>query len=63
MTAVRLVMEGHLGKDVDKMVNVCRQSVALYVARFNQGELDHLLDHRLPPGRVPFLTEEQQRRH
>lgn len=60
VTAVRLVMEGHLGKDVAKMVNVCRQSVALYVARFNQGGLDHLLDRRLPPGRVPFLTEEQQ---
>lgn len=60
VTAVRLVMEGHLGKDVAKMVNVCRQSVALYVARFNQDGLDHLLDRRLPPGRVPFLTEEQQ---
>ncbi|MED0685306.1 hypothetical protein [Anoxybacillus ayderensis] len=27
---------------------------------FNEGVLDHLLDRRLPPGRVPFLTEEQQ---
>ncbi len=42
------------------MVNLCRQSVAIYVARFNEGGLDHLLDRRLPPGRVPFLTEEQQ---
>ncbi|MBW7651946.1 winged helix-turn-helix domain-containing protein [Anoxybacillus sp. ST4] len=60
VTAVRLVMEGHLGKDVAKMINLCRQSVAIYVARFNEGGLDHLLDRRLPPGRVPFLTEEQQ---
>ncbi|KHF26706.1 hypothetical protein LR68_04474 [Anoxybacillus sp. BCO1] len=60
VTAVRLVMEGFLGKDVAKMVNLCRQSVSLYVERFNEGGLDHLLDRRLPPGRVPFLTEEQQ---
>ncbi|WP_429634191.1 helix-turn-helix domain-containing protein, partial [Anoxybacillus kestanbolensis] len=40
VTAVRLVMEGHLGKDVAKMVNLCRQSAAIYVARFNQGGLD-----------------------
>ncbi|ANB62342.1 putative transposase (plasmid) [Anoxybacillus amylolyticus] len=25
-----------------------------------KGGLDHLLDRRLPPGRMPFLTEEQQ---
>ncbi|WP_420864991.1 winged helix-turn-helix domain-containing protein [Anoxybacillus ayderensis] len=31
-----------------------------FVVRFNEGGLDHLLDRRLPPGRVPFLTEEQQ---
>lgn len=60
VTAVRLVMEGYLGKDVAKMINLCRQSVALYVARFNEGGLDHLLDRRLPPGHMPFLTEEQQ---
>ena len=60
VTAVRLVMEGYLGKDVAKMVNLCRQSVALYVSRFNEGGIDRLLDRRLPPGRMPFLTEEQQ---
>ncbi|ACJ32549.1 helix-turn-helix domain-containing protein [Anoxybacillus flavithermus] len=40
VTAVRLVMEGHLSKDVAKMVNLCRQSVALYVSCFNEGGLD-----------------------
>ncbi|KIQ93923.1 Transposase [Anoxybacillus thermarum] len=60
VTAVRLVVEGYHRKDVAKMVNLCRQSVAPYVARFNEGRLDHLLDRWLPPGRVPFLTEEQQ---
>lgn len=58
--AVRLVMEGYLGKDVAAMVNLCRQTVAFYVSLFNEGELDLLLDRKLPPGREPFLTDEQQ---
>lgn len=38
--AVRLVMEGYLGKDVASMLNLCRQSVAFYVSLFNEGGLD-----------------------
>ncbi|WP_439710779.1 DNA-binding protein [Anoxybacillus gonensis] len=60
VAAVRPVIEGHLDKDVEKMVNLYCQSVALYVAHFNEGGLDHLLDRRLPPGCFPFLMEEQQ---
>ena len=58
--AVRLVMEGYLGKDVASMLNLCRQSVAFYVSLFNEGGLDLLLDRKYPPGREPFLTLEQQ---
>jgi len=48
-------MGGYLGKDVAKVIRLCRQSVARYVVRFHEGGLDHLLDRR-----VPFLTKEQQ---
>lgn len=58
--AVRLVMEGHLGKEVASMLNLCRQSVAFYVSLFNEGGLDLLLDRKSPPDREPFLTPEQQ---
>jgi transposase len=58
--AVRLVMEGYLGKDVAAMLNLCRQSVAFYVSLFNEGGLDLLLDRKSPSGREPFLTPEQQ---
>ncbi|RXS90447.1 winged helix-turn-helix domain-containing protein [Geobacillus sp. PK12] len=58
--AVRLVMEGYLGKDVAAMLHLCRQSVAFYVSLFNEGGLDLLLDRKSPPGREPFLTPEQQ---
>jgi DNA-binding NarL/FixJ family response regulator len=30
--AVRLIMEGYLGKDAASMVNLCRQSVSFYVS-------------------------------
>lgn len=42
--AVRLVMEGYLGKDVAAMVKVCRQTVTFYVSLFNEGGLELLLD-------------------
>ncbi|KIP20002.1 hypothetical protein JV16_02860 [Anoxybacillus ayderensis] len=31
VTAVRLVMEGHLGKDVAKMVNLCVPSIRCHL--------------------------------
>ncbi|GAA5661527.1 helix-turn-helix domain-containing protein [Geobacillus stearothermophilus] len=55
--AVRLVMEGYLGKDVASMVNVCRQTVSHYVSLFNEGGLELLLHRDFAPGREPFLTE------
>lgn len=58
--AVRLVMEGYLGKEVASMVNVCRQTVSHYVSLFNEGGLELLLHRDFAPGREPFLTEEQQ---
>ena len=58
--AVRLVMEGYLGKDMASMVNVCRQTVSHYVSLFNEGDLELLLHRDFAPGREPFLTEEQQ---
>lgn len=53
--AVRLVMEGYLGKDVAAMLNLCRQTVVFYVSLFNL-----LLDRKSPLGRVPFLMKKQQ---
>ncbi|KPC98870.1 helix-turn-helix domain-containing protein [Geobacillus sp. T6] len=58
--AVRLVMEGYLGKEVASMVNVCRQTVSHSVSLFNEGGLKLLLHRDFAPGREPFLTEEQQ---
>lgn len=58
--AVRLVMEGYLGKEVASMVNVCHQTVSHYMSLFNEGGLELLLNRDFVPGREPFLTKEQQ---
>lgn len=47
--AVRLVMEGYLGKEVASMVNVCRQTVSHYVSLFNEGGLELLLHRDFAP--------------
>lgn len=54
--AVRLVMEG----GVAAMMDLCRQTVTFYVSLFNEGGLGLLPDRKHPPGREPFLTDEQQ---
>ncbi|WP_260440997.1 transposase [Parageobacillus thermoglucosidasius] len=62
VTAVRLIMEGYLGKEVAEMLNLHRQSVSTYVQLFNEGGLEKLLDKKTPPGKSPYLTEEQQKK-
>ncbi|MFD0769151.1 helix-turn-helix domain-containing protein [Bacillus sp. CGMCC 1.60114] len=60
ITAVRLVMEGYLGKEVAAILNIHRQSVASYIKSFNEGVLPELLTRRVPPGKDPYLSTEQQ---
>jgi transposase len=58
--AVRLVMEGYLGKEVATMLNLHLQSIYTYLAAFNEGGLHSVLERKLPPGKTPYLTEEQR---
>ena len=60
ITAVRLMMEGYMGKEVADLCNLHRQSVAAYVKKFNEGGIDALLERKCGPGRPCFLTTEQQ---
>ncbi|MDG4657585.1 IS630 family transposase [Ectobacillus antri] len=59
ITAVRLVMEGKLGKEVAEICNLHRQSVSEYIRRFNEGGLERLLDRKFSKGRPCSLTKEQ----
>nr|WP_020062947.1 winged helix-turn-helix domain-containing protein [Bacillus sp. 123MFChir2] len=58
--AVRLVMQGKLGKEVAEICGIHRQSVSEYVKRFNEGGMDLLLERKMAPGRACFLTDDQQ---
>ncbi|MBN6189283.1 transposase [Aneurinibacillus sp. BA2021] len=58
--AVRLVMEGYLGKEVAAMLNLHRQFIATYVSTFNAGGLDAVLERKFPPGKEAYLNEQQR---
>ena len=60
LAAVRLVMEGYKGIDVAAMLNVHRQSVSTYVKNFEEGGIQKLLQRKIPPGKVPYLSKEEQ---
>ncbi len=60
ITAVRLIMEGKLGKEVAEICNLHRQSVSEYVRRFNEGGMELLLERKVGGGRPCFLTDDQQ---
>jgi hypothetical protein len=46
------------GRDVEPP----RQSMSTYVQLFNEGGLEKLLDKKTPPGKSPYLAEEQQKK-
>ncbi|MFX3625122.1 MAG: transposase [Ectobacillus sp.] len=58
--AVRLVMQGHKGLDVAAFLGIHRQSVSTYVHSFNEGGMDSLLACGKAPGRLPYLSEQEE---
>ncbi|MFZ0447176.1 MAG: winged helix-turn-helix domain-containing protein [Bacillus sp. (in: firmicutes)] len=60
LAAVRLVMEGYKAIDVAAMLNVHRQSVSTYVKNFEEGGIPKLLHRKTLPGKVPYLSKEEQ---
>lgn len=62
ITAVCLVMEGYMGKEVAALCNLHRQSVATYVKKFNEGGMDALLERKCGPGRSCFFNRRTTKR-
>ena len=53
-------MEGYKAIDVAAMLNVHRQSVSTYVKNFEEGGIPKLLHRKTLPGKVPYLSKEEQ---
>lgn len=62
ITAVRLVMEDYIGKEVADLCNLHRQSFATYVKKFNEGGIDALLERKCGPGRPCFFYSRTTKR-
>ncbi|MED4876232.1 helix-turn-helix domain-containing protein [Anoxybacillus geothermalis] len=60
VAAIRLVMQGYMGLEVAKLLNLYRQSVSGYVQKFNEGVMDALLERRYAPGKKPYLSVEEE---
>ncbi|MGJ3223615.1 hypothetical protein [Geobacillus thermoleovorans] len=44
ITVIRLIMRGYLGIQVDELLSLHRETVSIYVQKFNQGGMDALLE-------------------
>ncbi|NME99388.1 helix-turn-helix domain-containing protein [Aneurinibacillus aneurinilyticus] len=58
--AVRLVMEGQKGVGVVRFLGLHRDRVSTYVKNFTTGGMEGLWEQTPPPGKHPYLTEEEQ---
>jgi transposase len=58
--AVRLVMEDHNALETAKILNLHRESVSMYVRKFEEGGIAGLLDRLFSTGKPCVLTDDQQ---
>ncbi|RDV23061.1 helix-turn-helix domain-containing protein, partial [Parageobacillus toebii] len=49
IAAIRLMMQGYLGIQAAELLNLHRETVSIYVQKFNQGGMDALLERRYAP--------------
>ncbi|MES1053730.1 helix-turn-helix domain-containing protein [Bacillus thuringiensis] len=58
--SVRLLMEGHSAISAAQIIEICRQSVSIYVKTFNSDRITGLLECRYPLGRTPYLSPREE---
>ncbi|WP_233414543.1 helix-turn-helix domain-containing protein, partial [Thermaerobacillus caldiproteolyticus] len=61
IAVIRLIMQGYLGIQVAELLNIHRETVSIYVQKFNQGGMDALLERHYAPGRKPYLSPDEER--
>ncbi|MEH7463646.1 winged helix-turn-helix domain-containing protein [Bacillus thuringiensis] len=60
VTVIRLIMQGYYAIQVAKLLNIHRETISEYVKKFNAGGMDELLNRGYAPGRIPYLTAEEE---
>jgi transposase len=51
IAVIRLIMQGYLGIQVAQLLNIHRETVSIYVQKFNQDGMDALLECRYKNGK------------
>jgi transposase len=65
IAVIRLIMQGCYAIQVAELLNIHRETISEYVKKFNTGGMEELLRRGYAPGRLPYLSpeEEQEVRH
>ncbi|WP_256703105.1 helix-turn-helix domain-containing protein [Bacillus cereus] len=60
LMSIRLVMDGHSATSAAQIIDICRQSVSIYVQMFNSDGIESLFERRYSPGRTPYLSSSEE---
>jgi transposase len=60
IAVIRSIIQGYLGIQVAELLNIHRETVSIYVQKFNQGDMEILLEHHYSPGRKPYLPLDKE---
>ena len=60
VAVIRLIMQGYYAIQVAKLLNLHRETISIYVQKFNEGGMETLLHREYAPGNSPFLSFEQE---
>jgi len=60
VTVIRLIIQGYYAIQVAELLNLHRETISEYVKKFNTGGMDELLSRGYAPGRIPYLTAEEE---
>ncbi|MGX1902698.1 helix-turn-helix domain-containing protein [Thermolongibacillus altinsuensis] len=58
---IRLILQGYLGIQVAELLNPHRETVSIYVQKFNQSGMEALLERHYAPSRRSYLSPEEER--
>ncbi|MGE6964244.1 helix-turn-helix domain-containing protein [Bacillus thuringiensis] len=53
-------MNGQSATSAAQIIGICRQSVSTHAQKFNFDEIESLLGRRYPPGRIPYLSSNEE---
>jgi transposase len=61
VAVIRLIMQGYYAIQVAELLNIHRETISIYVNKFNHGGMGSLIHRDYSPGKPPLLSSEQEK--